>query len=134
MSTTQFAEVTSSDPYVQKLGRRAIRLLNDTTLERWQREKHIRDLQQLLLEHQAKQAAKANRLEKKKQLNKRPQSARAQAVADTSQITARRKEFAQMASTSSAVCSEVTVTATVVAKDAKQRTTLRPILSLTLGK
>ena len=134
MSTTQFAEVSSSDPYVQKLGRRAIRLLNDTTLERCQREKHIRDLQQMLLEHQAKQAAKAKRLEEKKSVNQRPESARAQAMANTSQITARRKEFAQMAPSSCVICSEVPIAAPVVAKDAGQRRSLRPILSLTLGK
>lgn len=134
MSTTQFAEVSSSDPFVQKLGRRAIRLLNDTTLERWQREKHIRDLQQMLLEHQARQAVKAKRLEEKKATNKRPQSVKAQAVADSSQITARRKEFAQMVPSSCVICSEVPIAAPVVAKDAGQRRSLRPILSLTLGK
>ena len=134
MSTTQFVEVTSNDPFVQKLGRRAIRLLNDPTLERWQREKQIRDLQTTLLEHQSKQAAKAKRLEEKKATNKRPQSVRAQAVADSSQITARRKEFAQVVPPLSTVTREVAVAAPVVAIDGWQKPRMRPVMRLKQGQ
>lgn len=134
MSTTQFVEVTSNDPFVQKLGRRAIRLLNDPTLARWQREKQIRDLQTTLLEHQAKQAAKAKRLEEKKATNKRPQSVRAQAVADSSQITSRRKEFAQVVPPLSTLTREVAVAAPVVAIEGGQKLRLRPVMSLKQGQ
>ena len=62
MSTTPFVEATSADPFIRDLHRRALRLLNDTSLDRRKREFHVRRLQSILLEHQAKQAAKAEKL------------------------------------------------------------------------
>ena len=59
MSDSQFIEAFSSDPFVRDIHRRAMRILNDPMLDRNQRVFHIRKLQQILLEHQSKQAAKA---------------------------------------------------------------------------
>ena len=130
MSNTQFAEVTSNDPFVQKLGRRAIGLLNDPTLERWQRERHIRKLQNLLLEHQAKQAAKANLQEAKKSGSKVPQDGCKTSEADVSQIRARRREFSQALPTEVAVSSEVIVASAFVDVEVMPQRKLRPLLSL----
>lgn len=59
MSNTAFVESQSSDPFVRELSRRAVRILNDQTLDRRQRENLIRRLQARLQGHQAKQEAKA---------------------------------------------------------------------------
>jgi hypothetical protein len=94
MSATTFVEATSADPFVRDLHRKAVRLLNDQSLDRQQREFHVRRLQSILLEHQAKEAAKAAKLAAK--TAKREQVSRAnrnQGVADPSQVVARRKEF-----------------------------------------
>ena len=56
MSDSHFIEAFSTDPFVRDIHRRAIRVLNDSTLGRYQREFHIRKLQQLLIEHQEKLA------------------------------------------------------------------------------
>lgn len=134
MSNTQFAEVTSSDPFVQKLGRRAIRLLNDPTLERWQRERQIRTLQSLLLEHQAQQAAKAIRREAKKSGSKRPQEGSKPIEADVSQIRARRREFSQALPTKVEVVNEVSATSQVVNVELVPERRLRPLLILNKRK
>jgi hypothetical protein len=95
MSTTTFVEALSADPYIRELHRKAVRLLNDPTLDRQQREFHVRRLQAALLEHQAREALKAARLAEKK--GRREQASRAdrnKGVADQSQVLARRREFA----------------------------------------
>ncbi len=93
-TTTAFVEAVSEDPFVRDLHRRAVRLLNDPSLDRQQREFHVRRLQDILLEHQAKQVAKAAQLAQKKagreQLSR---TNRNQGVADQSQVVARRREF-----------------------------------------
>jgi hypothetical protein len=97
MSTTPYVEATSNDPFVRELHRRAMRLLNDPSLDRRQREFHMRRLQSILLDHQAKQAAVAAKLAAKSA--KREQVSRTnrnQGVADQSQVVARRKEFERM--------------------------------------
>ncbi len=98
-TTTAFVEAVSEDPFVRDLHRRAMRLLNDPSLDRQQREFHVRRLQDILLEHQAKQAAKAAHLAQKKagreQLSR---TNRNQGVADQSQVVARRREFGPIAS------------------------------------
>ena len=94
MSTTPYVEATSNDPFVRELHRRAMRLLNDPSLDRRQREFHMRRLQSILLEHQGKQIAVAAKLAAKSA--KREQVSRTnrnQGVADQSQVVARRKEF-----------------------------------------
>jgi hypothetical protein len=58
MSDSQFIEAFSEDPFVRDIHRRAMRILNDPTLDRNQRVFHIRKLQKILVEHQQKQAAK----------------------------------------------------------------------------
>ena len=97
-TTTAFVESVSEDPFVRDLHRRAVRLLNDPSLDRQQREFHVRRLQSILLEHQAKQEAKAAQLAQKKagreQLSR---SLRNQGVADQSQVVARRREFGPIA-------------------------------------
>ena len=94
MSTTEFVEATSADPFVRDLHRKAVRLLNDPTLDRKQRELHIGRLQSILLEHQAKQAAKAEKTAAKAaQREQVSRINRNQGVADPSQVVARRKEF-----------------------------------------
>ena len=94
MSTTTFVEATSADPFIRDLHRKAVRLLNDPTLDRQQREFHMRRLQSILIEHQAKQDAKAARLLAKKASREQvSRENRNQGVADPSQVVARRKEF-----------------------------------------
>ena len=94
MSTTPYVEATSNDPFVRELHRRAMRLLNDPSLDRRQREFHMRRLQSILLAHQRKQAVAAAKLAAKSA--KREQISRTNrnhGVADQSQVVARRKEF-----------------------------------------
>ena len=94
MSTTTFVEATSADPFIRDLHRRAVRVLNDPSLDRQQREFHVRRLQSILIEHQAKQEAKAARLLAKKVSREQvSRENRNQGVADPSQVLARRKEF-----------------------------------------
>ncbi len=96
MSITTFVEALSADPYIRELHRKAVRLLNDPTLDRQQREFHVRRLQAALLEYQAGETLKAARKAEKK--GKREQASRAdrnKGVADQSQILARRREFAR---------------------------------------
>ena len=94
MSTTEFVEATSADPFVRDLHRKAVRLLNDPTLDRKQREFHMGRLQSILLEHQAKQAAKAEKTAAKAaQREQVSRINRNQGVANPSQVVARRKEF-----------------------------------------
>jgi hypothetical protein len=94
MSTPTFVEATSADPFVRDLHRKAVRLLNDSSLDRKQREFHVRRLQSILVEHQAKQDAKAARLlAKKASREQQSRENRNQGFADPSQIAARRKEF-----------------------------------------
>lgn len=96
MSATTFVEANSADPYVRDLHRKAMRVLNDPSLDRQQREFHVRRLQAALLEHQALEAAKAARLAEKKGKREQVSSAdRNKGVADQSQVQARRREFAR---------------------------------------
>ena len=57
MSDTPFIEAFSTDPVVRDIHRRVVRVLNDPTLGRSQRVTLVRKLQQMLIEHQLKQAA-----------------------------------------------------------------------------
>ena len=94
MSDTTFVEATSADLFVRDLHRKAVRLLNDPSLDRRKREFHMRRLQSILIEHQAKQDAKAARLLAKKASREQvSRENRNQGVADPSQVLARRKEF-----------------------------------------
>ena len=94
MQHTAFVEAMSADPFVRQLHRNAIRLLNDPSLDRQQREFHIRRIQSLLVEHQAKQAAKAQKKAAKEATRDQvSRNNRNQRVADPSQVVARRKEI-----------------------------------------
>lgn len=97
MSTTTFIEATSADPVIRELHRKAVRLLNDPSLDRRKREFHMRRLQSNLIEHQAKQAAKDFRLAKKKAEREQvSRNNRNHEVADPSQVLARRREFGKL--------------------------------------
>lgn len=52
MSNAHFVECLSSDPFIQNISRRAIRVLNDPSLSRPQRVTLIQRIQQELVEHQ----------------------------------------------------------------------------------
>jgi hypothetical protein len=96
MSITTFVEATSADPFVRDLHRKAVRLLNDSSLDRKRREFHMRRLQSILIEHLAKQAARAEKLAAKSaQREQVSRDNRNQGVADLSQVLARRKEFSK---------------------------------------
>ena len=134
-TTTAFVESVSEDPFVRDLHRRAVRLLNDPSLDRQQREFHVRRLQGILLEHQAKQAVMAAELAQKKagreQLSR---TQRNQGVADQSQVVARRREFGPTASrTEEPALSEPAELATkpvVVVNDTILTGRSRPVLTL----
>lgn len=94
MSTTMFVEATSADPFVRDLCRRAVRLLNDPSLDRQQRESHVRRLQSSLREHQAKQLATVSREAVKKRAKEAGSHSRGSPlIADPSQVKARRKDI-----------------------------------------
>ena len=61
MSNTAFVESQSPDPFVRELCRRAVRILNDQSLQRRQRERLIHQLQGRLMGHQVKQALETER-------------------------------------------------------------------------
>jgi hypothetical protein len=139
MSTTTFVEATSADPFIRDLHRKAVRLLNDPSLDRRLREFHMRKLQSILIEHQAKQAAKAARaLAKQASREKTSRENRNQGVADPSQVLARRKEFGtavlnqkQMAApTGLVVDSTPQVSEAVAANDGQVPGRRRPVLTL----
>ena len=52
MSNAHFVECLSSDPFIQNIGRRAIRVLNDPSLTRPQRVTLIQRIQHELVEYQ----------------------------------------------------------------------------------
>jgi len=97
MSNTKLIESQSSDPYVRQLARNAMRVLNDPTLARWQRERLIVRLQALLKEHYAKEQSKAARLaarqERKAGQPAKPGSGALVAIAHATQVLARRREL-----------------------------------------
>lgn len=94
MSTTQFIEATSTDPYVREIYRRVMGVLNDPSLDRAQREIRIRKLQATLREHQTKLAEKQKQAALKK--SKNPAAAKnpgSLPIAHPAQIAARAKEM-----------------------------------------
>jgi hypothetical protein len=130
MSTTMFMEATSADPFVRDVYRKAVRLLNDPTLDRRQREFHIRRLQSNLIAHYAAQDAKVNKLKAKKA--SREQVVRGnhhETVANPSQVAARRKEL--RATESKQEEAEVqTSPALIAANDSRVTGRNRPVLTL----
>lgn len=58
MSKAMFVESLSDDPITREIARKTVRLMNDATLERWQREKHIVKLQKRLEARQAQLAVR----------------------------------------------------------------------------
>jgi hypothetical protein len=131
MSNTEFVEALSVDSFVRDLHRRAVRLLNDPTLDRLQREHHIRRLQSLLVAHQVKEAVKARKsAEKKIQREQVSRAHRSQGVADPSQVLARRREFDQAARQAQVPVKEREVQQVVAANDSHLTGHSRSVLSL----
>ena len=94
MSNTAFVESQSSDPFVRELSRRAVRILNDQSLDRRQREALIHRLQARLLGHQAKQVLLAKQKAAKAAKKSKSIPAQRQSVeADQRQVLSLRKEF-----------------------------------------
>lgn len=94
MSNTAFVESQSSDPFVRELSRSAVRILNDQTLDRRQREALIRRLQARLLEHQDQQALKAaQKAAKAAKKGGAERGARGVVQVDQRQLLSLRKEF-----------------------------------------
>lgn len=131
MQHTAFVEAMSADPFVRQLHRNAIRLLNDPSLDRQQREFHIRRIQSLLLEHQAKQAAKAQKKAAKEATRDQvSRNNRNQRVADPSQVLARRREFGQGGQTCQLPQAEVKAQPLAAANDKFSGGHSRPLLTL----
>lgn len=98
MSKAQFVECHSQDPVIRALARKAVRLLNDPSLDRQQREAKVRSVQRDIICREeelaaaaAKQAAKmaAKASMKTSQTHAHPNGA----IADAKQVAARRREF-----------------------------------------
>jgi hypothetical protein len=131
MFSTQFVEALSEDSFVRDLHRRAVRLLNDPTLDRQQREFHIRRLQSLLMAHQNKEAAKRRKLMGKG--IQREQVSRTHGntkLADPSQVVARRREFDQEAPKEQVPAPELQVQPVVAANDSHLTGRSRSVLTL----
>ena len=95
MSGTQFIEASSTDPFVRDIHRRALGYLNDPSMDRKEREVHIRRLQALLVEYQRKESAKAGEQADKTATRERASRVTGnRSVAAASQISARRRDFA----------------------------------------
>ncbi len=130
MSTTTFVEATSADPFVRELHRKAVRLLNDPSLDRRKREFHMRRLQSILIEHQARQEAKAARLlAKKASRAQESRENRSHGVVDPSQVVARRKEYGTPAVEQVEVAVQA-VPAAIAANDSQVGGRSRPVLTL----
>lgn len=131
MSNAQFAEATSADPYVQNLHRRAVRVLNDQSLDREHRVRLIRQLQQSLLSHQTSETNKAQKMAaKKKAKGCRLYDDKGEPVAVPSQVTARRREMGECQHQQVAEKVEPK-RLLVVATKGSEAIRRRPILSLT---
>jgi len=97
MSNAQFAEAVSVDPFVRELHRRAVRVLNDSSLDREQRVSLIRKLQQRLLDHQSDQVRKAQRAAARKAAKgQRLFGQKGELLAAPSQVMARCRELGRI--------------------------------------
>lgn len=131
MQHTPFVEAMSADPFVRQLHRNALRLLNDTSLDRQQREFQIRRVQSLLVEHQAKEATKAQKKAAKEATSDQvSRNNRDQGVADPSQVLARRREFGQGRQTCQMPQAEVQAQPLAAVSDKLSGGRSRPLLTL----
>jgi len=80
MSNTPFAESLSSDPVEQAIARKVHRILNDTTLDRRQREDLVRKAQRELIAHRQQQSQQQS-LRQQVAAMKLPQGYQAHSVA-----------------------------------------------------
>ena len=133
MSNTAFIESQSSDPFVRELSRRAVRILNDQSLDRRQREAHIHRLQARLVDHQAKQALvtgqKAAKAANKGRISP---TERRSVMADQRQVLSLRKEFRPEEAVRQNVQAElnVVIPAAVAANDGYYPNRRRSVLTL----
>ena len=96
MSNAQFSEALSDDPYVKDLHRRAVRVLNDSSLDREQRIELIRQLQHRLVVHQAGEVSKATRqAAQRKSKGHKLVDQNGATVAAPSQVMASRRELSK---------------------------------------
>ena len=93
MPNAPFIEAHSGDPFVEELSRRAVRILNDPSLDRTQRELHIRRLQGLLRDREVSQTSANVAREAKSAKRNEARSPGGPVVANPSQVVARHKEF-----------------------------------------
>ena len=93
MPNAPFIEAHSGDPFVEELSRRAVRILNDPSLDRTQRELHIRRLQGLLRDREVSQTRARVGKEAKSPRRNEARSPGGPVVANPSQVAARHKEF-----------------------------------------
>ena len=134
MSNTAFIESQSSDPFVRELSRRAVRILNDQSLDRRQREAHIHRLQARLVDHQAKQALVSGQKAAKTAAKKGRISPteRRSVMADQRQVLSLRKEFRHEEAVRQNVQAElnVVIPAAVAANDGYYPNRRRSVLTL----
>ena len=131
MSSTQFVEALSEESFVRDLHRRAVRLLNDPTLDRQQREFHIKTLQSQLVAHQAKEAAKNRKLVGKGiQLEQVSRTHGNTKLADPSQVVSRRREFNQGEFQEQVPAPELQTQPVVAANDSCMKERSRSVLTL----
>ena len=93
MPNAPFIEAHSGHPFVEELSRRAVRILNDPSLDRTQRELHIRRLQGLLRDREVSQTRANVAKEAKSPRRNEARSPGGPVVANPSQVVARHKEF-----------------------------------------
>jgi hypothetical protein len=79
MSNTQFVESSSSDPVERAIARKVIRVLNDTSLDRQQREALIKKSQRDLISHR-KQMQEQSQLRQKLAQTRLPQGYKPQSI------------------------------------------------------
>jgi hypothetical protein len=133
MSNTAFVESQSSDPFVRELSRSAVRILNDQTLDRRQREALIRRLQARLVGHQAKQAQKAaQKVAKAAKKGGAERRERGLVQADQRQVLSLRKEFSSEAVAEVVVPTELreVIPAAIAANDGYYPNRRRSVLTL----
>lgn len=133
MSNTAFVESQSTDPFVRELSRCAVRILNDQSLDRRQREALIHRLQARLKGHLAKQALVA--AQKAAKASKKAVATRTQkglVEADRRQVLSLRKEFKSdvPAQEVPAARLEIVVPVTVAANDGYFPNRSRSVLTL----
>ena len=131
MSSTHFVEALSADPFIKETSRRAIRILNDQSITREQRERLIRGLQQQLLEHQVQEATKLKKATIKATKSRQKNSdGSGQVQADASQVVARTRDLWLHRKSEKEVIQEHRELVVTAANDSVTLVRRRPMLTL----